>query len=158
MKYIFKKIKNIRSGFVLLYAVVIASIILSIAIGMASIALRETQLSISGKDANDAFFAADTGVECALYLDLQSSPSPFTSGTFDSSSCAGMAIIPNISADGFTVHNLGVTGTGCARVTVEKSNTDPISTKITSRGYNRATETDCSGGRQVERELEVGPY
>src|SRR3989344_7795571 len=57
------------SGFVILFAVMISSIILAIALGVSNIAFKEIKFSTSVKDTNDAFFAADTGLECALFND-----------------------------------------------------------------------------------------
>ena len=65
---IFNQIKNNR-GFVILFAVTLASILLTISLGVSNIALREIKFSTSAKDTNDAFFAADTGTECALFND-----------------------------------------------------------------------------------------
>ena len=156
---IIKKIKKNR-GFVILFAVVLSSIILAIALGVANIALKEIKFGTSAKDANDAFFAADTGAECALYYDR------FDNNAFSGSeitmSCAGNPV-SNFSFDGidtwsFSILNLCSTGKSCANVTVLKDDNFPTVTTLTSKGYNVA---DISDGKcvpiskSVERELEV---
>ena len=55
------KIKK-NKGFVLIFAVTLAAILLSIALGISQIALKEIKFGTSAKDTNDAFFAADTGL------------------------------------------------------------------------------------------------
>ncbi|HEV7424440.1 MAG TPA: hypothetical protein VGO21_04595, partial [Candidatus Paceibacterota bacterium] len=79
MKKIIKIIKNkgsapyeakgFRSGFVILFAVTLASIILAVTLGAINVALKEIKFSTNAKDTNNAFFAADVGVECAEYYD-----------------------------------------------------------------------------------------
>jgi len=79
----FKKIKNNRAcppsrevgsrrGFVLLYAVTLAAIFLSIALSVATIALKEIKFGTSAKDTNNAFYSADASIECALFYDKNS--------------------------------------------------------------------------------------
>ena len=67
----FKKIKKDR-GFVLLFAVTLAAIFLSIALGISQVALKENNFSTSAVDTNNAFFAADSGAEQVLYNDFKS--------------------------------------------------------------------------------------
>ena len=50
-------------------AVVTAGILLIIAMSIGGIALKEQILSTSNKESQVAFYAADTGMECALYWD-----------------------------------------------------------------------------------------
>ena len=65
-----KKIKSKKqAGFVILFAVTISSIILDIALGVANISFREMKFSTNVKDSNNAFFAADTGLEYVLMND-----------------------------------------------------------------------------------------
>ena len=155
-----KKIKK-NSGFTILYAVMISSIILAITLGIMGISLKEIKFGTSAKDTNDAFFAADTGAECALYYD-RSSPAnnAFTGGAsfVGPMSCAGSNITLNGSNPSwsFTISRLGFTGQGCAKVTVDKS-ISPITT-IVSKGYNNGGSVAglCTqGSTSVERQLEL---
>jgi len=68
----FKK-NNKQKGFVLLFAVLISTLVLAVGISMISIALKQVQLSGSGRDSQYAFYVANTGAECATYWDLASS-------------------------------------------------------------------------------------
>src|SRR3989344_4229619 len=62
---------KMRRGFTLLFAMIISSIVLSIGLGIFNIALKELVLSSAARESQFAFFAADTGTECALYWDIR---------------------------------------------------------------------------------------
>lgn len=59
-----------RTGFVLLYAVMTASIVLAVGVSIISIALKQLSISTLGRESQYAFYAANTGAECALYWDF----------------------------------------------------------------------------------------
>jgi len=63
------KNKKTQRGFTILVAVVTAGILLIIAMSIGGIALKEQVLSTANKESQIAFYAADTGMECALYWD-----------------------------------------------------------------------------------------
>jgi len=56
-------------GIALFVAVLTAGIALAIGAGVMNITLKELKLSLLGRESTEAFFAADTGFECALYWD-----------------------------------------------------------------------------------------
>jgi hypothetical protein len=170
-----KKIKklNKQNGFVMLFSIVLASIILSVTLGLTNISLKELNFNTSAKDSNDAFFAADTGAECALYYDLIGTQSFFgivnpigQPGTTVSTYCAGTSInlnngstIPDpVGPWTFYVYPLGENGKACAVVTVSKT-TNPDTTSIVSLGYNTGgdTSSDCTSSvpNRVERRIEL---
>lgn len=152
-----EKIKKNKNGFVLLFAVTLSAILLAIALGVANIAFNEVKFGTNAKDTNNAFFAADTGAECALFYDKLSYFKMNSSGN-KTIKCIGANInVPSgLNKWTFDVLNLGNGGQGCARVTVDKSTLDADRTPaviITSDGYNNAT---CSSGSNtVVRQLEV---
>ncbi|MFZ2072106.1 MAG: hypothetical protein WA101_02405 [Minisyncoccia bacterium] len=149
-----------RRGFVILFAVMLSSIILAITLGVSNISLKEINFSTSAKDANDAFFAADTGVECALFNDKGTL---FTDTNINADIPSG-CLLGNSTFSGsfptwiFDIIGLGSTGRSCAKITINK---DPVlGTVITSKGYSADSSTSddilCTpGSRAVERELEV---
>src|SRR3989344_5447846 len=57
------------AGFTLFFAVLIASLLLAIGLAIFNITIKELVLSSSVRDSEFAFYAADSGVECALYWD-----------------------------------------------------------------------------------------
>jgi hypothetical protein len=155
-----------RSGFVILFAVMVSSIVLAIALGVIDISLSEINFGTSAKDTNEALFAADTGVECALYYDNQS-PSAFgnsTNGAGNDSngvatSCAGTGFDISSAGTSWTivVPYLGSAKKSCAIVKVTKDpSLTPVNT-IISKGYNTGGSSGvCTpASNSVERSLRV---
>jgi Tfp pilus assembly protein PilX len=168
-------IKN-KKGFVLLFAVVLVSIILAISLGVSNITLKELNFSTSARNTNDAFYAADTGVECALFY-LRNTVQSFTgnSQAFGVptenivTQCNGVNVALDEDENGdetatgpwfFNVTSLGEYGFACALVEVIKENN---TTTIISRGYNLghipnendSPNCDSNSANQVERVIEV---
>ena len=151
-----KKIKK-NKGFVLLFAVTLAAIFLSIALGIASVSLKEVNFSTSVKNSNDAFYSADTGIECALYYDKTG---VFIDPSTPTINCNGVNINvsePSSSIWNFIVPNLDSTSQGCAIVQVDKSSdvTSPATTSITAYGYNIGGSSCNKPSNVVERVLQT---
>lgn len=134
---------SINGGFTLLLAVLFVSAFLALSLGLSNLIIGQIQLSGTGRDSQSAFFAADSGAECAVYWDR-------SSGSFSTSSpstitCAGesrpVGGAPTSSFD------LNFSNGSCVSVVVDKSS--PSETIITSIGHS-----PCNG-RKVERGLEV---
>jgi hypothetical protein len=141
-----------NKGFVILFTVLVASIILAIALGVASVSYREVLLSATAKDAEFSFFSADTGAECALYWDIQQSAFGTTLVT---PSCNGGSVDMTSLSSPYTFR-FATSAAGCASVTVDKS--DPTNTKIESLGYNVSCNdliTAPTNPRIVERAIRV---
>ena len=142
-----KGLAGSRRGFVILFAVTLSAIFLSVALGISDIALKELKFSTSAKDTNDAFFAADTGVERTLFKNYQT-PSFYIFKKGDGSKTYTQEIITE----------LGSTGANCAKVDIEKEDSvnNSILLTITSRGYNIGdNDGSCnsSNPNRVEREI-----
>jgi hypothetical protein len=157
----YRRRKSSGSGFVLLFAVTLAAILLSIALGVTNIALKEIKFGTSAKDANDAFFAADTGAECALVYDKSDPTKNAFTGSVSTMICAGIYFTPPTPSPAnfwsFTVSGLGSGGQGCAVVTVTKT-FSPNTAKIVSKGYNNGGSVQgfCTqSSNTIERELDV---
>jgi len=63
--------KNTAQGFTILFAVIVSVLVLSIGASIISIALKQIIFSSAGRESQFAFYASDSGVECALYWDFQ---------------------------------------------------------------------------------------
>ena len=144
-----KKILKIKrnEGFVILFAVTIASILLAIAIGITNIALKEIKFGTSAKDANEAFFAADTGLERAFWNDSSGEFKPYIYA-------ADPDFDPNVDnwSNNQIYLNLGSEGKSCVSVEILRT---PQYTTMTSRGYS-VTQAGCyvhTAG--VERVIQV---
>lgn len=151
----YRRRKSSGSGFVILFAGTISAILLSIALGVANIAFKEVKFRTSDKDTNAAFFAADTGAECALFNDKT------TGGVFGPQlqvTCND-SLITIIEAPAsfwsFTISQLGSEEQGCAKVTVDKTG---LGTQIISNGYNDGGNVSGSclqSSNTVERQIEL---
>jgi len=154
----FYKSVTLERGFALLYSVVISSMILAIALGVSNIAFKELIFSTSAKDANDAFYAADTAAECALFHDNSSFTAPMYCNAEEFSILEEPK--PDFGFDlafKFIISHLGNSQKACAIVTVNKT-ADNLATKISSVGYNNGGETlgFCNPtGTSVQRALEL---
>ncbi|MEI6480191.1 MAG: hypothetical protein WCO12_01550 [bacterium] len=91
-----KKIKpNLVSGFTILFAVLVSSIVLALGLGIVAITMKEVQLSGAGRDSQLSFYAADSGAECGFYWDLKgenfatSSVGGISVNNLSSMTCAG---------------------------------------------------------------------
>lgn len=137
-------------GFTLLYAVLIASLLLAIGLAIFNITLKEFLLSSAARDSQFAFYAADTGIECAVFWDIQGNA--FATSTTSTIECAGQSI-PNVGGAGFdnpSVFTIDLAPQPyCATVSVTKQQS-PRRTIIESKGYNTC---DTSNPRRVERAI-----
>ena len=177
------KKSHTQKGFVVLFAVLVSSIVLAIALGIADVALKEIVFSSQANYSHVAFFAADTGLECGLYHN-RTTPSPFleTTGSPTSSPvtmlCAGQSVTsatPTVTGSGVAKYifqlslpdtSIPITGSvrpECAIITVTKnivdatSNPGTLGTDIESRGYNTGCSnvSNKSDGHIVERVLDA---
>src|SRR3972149_1496673 len=131
-----KNLKKTNRGMTILFTMLVSAAVLAIAIGVANVALQETVLSASAKEGNVAFFAADTGAECAFYWDINKDVFK-TAGT-PSISCGGTT--QNVSVAGSplqAVFNLDLNqGANCAKIKLSKDVPNMGETQIESLGYN----------------------
>lgn len=151
---IYKIQKN--KGMALLFSVLLSSIILTISLGISNIAFGEIKFSTSAKNTNEAFFAADAGIECALFNDKTSS-NVFVATSPDPIVCqSGTVTVVSSTYPfwSFVLLGLGPQAQGCAKITVNKGVT-PM--EVISNGYNVGDSGTCNSTltNRVERRLEV---
>src|SRR3989344_6404906 len=82
-----KKITG-QKGFSIIYAMLVSSVVLAVGTAVASIAAREVTLSSFSRESQAAYFAADAGINCALWYDLKD-PSSMPVGAFATSTTDG---------------------------------------------------------------------
>ncbi len=164
-------------GFTILYAVLIASLLLSIGVSIYSLAARDFILSSAASQSQIAIFAADTGYECALYWDIKGSTPlnnpifAITTDTIEATAgvypCAYTADISDVAASWtqtdaglirtttFYVSSTADAAGPCSKVAVRRQdNLDGSrSVFIDSRGYNTC---DNINPRRVERAIQTG--
>ncbi|MHB1330843.1 MAG: pilus assembly PilX family protein [Minisyncoccota bacterium] len=153
------KKNNQQRGFTLFLAIVITATLLLISTGIVSVAVKEAFLTTSNRDSQYAFYAADSGVECALFWDLKN---PSISAFDLSQPIDGVTIYCNEQTiDSFGGGAIGESrftvffppGDSCAEVYVRKlpPNQSPR-TMIESYGYNSCDEDKP---RRIQRALRV---
>jgi len=154
-----------NSGVALFVAVMTASIALVIGIGALNISLKEIKLSSLGGESSVAFYAADTGLECALYWDLDSAGSIFATSSASAPAGNSDCIGEDITSGWAIVSDAGAATTTftlkfntdddpCTNVTVAKYK-DFIGraiTKVDSRGLNSCNPASA---KRVERGVRV---
>lgn len=143
-----------NKGFTLFVSIAVMGTLLVISTGIVNLALKQSLISASGRESQHAFYAADTGIECALYWDVKNS-----SGQSAFATTTGTTI--NCNKDAANQSNEWVVGGNtvstinrinflpdpyCAIVTVTKNTNS--TTAIESKGYNTC---DSSNPRRVER-------
>ncbi len=155
-------ITNKKEGFALLFAVLAGGLALTVGLSIANIAVKEVILSSAGRESQFAFYAADSGAECALYWDLQESdvfPTREGGARVDRIKCNGGDVILNTVSESLvkavTEFTLPLASPSCAEVQVTKRKDafDNLETIIESRGKN-----DCdnlSNPNRVERAIRV---
>lgn len=61
--------KKFGAGFTLLFAALVGALVLAVGMAILGITIKQLTLASAGKATQQAFYSADAGVECALYLD-----------------------------------------------------------------------------------------
>ena len=157
--------RELRSrGFTLMLAALVASLLTALSLAMFSIAKKELVLSSLGRDSQFAFYAADTGAECALLWDFKHrafSTTTVYSSTTTPARCADQELkdFPTDWGEGIFDDVVGLGGPNqyvssfwfepegyCVYVTVTKQDVNPRTT-IESLGYS----TPCSAPNHPRR-------
>jgi Tfp pilus assembly protein PilX len=159
MKKYFTQLKNRlaqKKGFAMLFTVLVISIILSIGLGIANTTFKQTILSNLAKDSQQAFYQADSGVECGLYYDLTAGQLPRGTTISEAQQTLGcgdntMTFQPTQSHTDYFVYNEDQPSGNqpCYSVTFDK--TDPLKNVVSARGFSTCVTT----AQQVERGLMV---
>lgn len=156
-----------KKGVTLLLAVLVSSIALSIGTGIFSLLFSEIEISGSSKDSVIAFYAADSGLECALYWELLKNKDSSVPNTFSTN---GSSITCNDTLYTSVVSCTGVnctaefypeyvdSGASCAHVVVEKEDMGGgyVQTRLVSGGENRGQCDSVSTSlKTLQQGLEV---
>ncbi len=139
-----------KQGVTLLLAIFIGSLALTLGIGVFTLLYGELGFSGTSKDSLVAFFAADSGIECALYWDIRQNA--FSTSTTATITCDNDTATVG-GASGFSSFVVAFSDGSCATVTVSKGGG---LTTITSLGQNTG-DSSCrsQSTRVVQRGLEV---
>jgi len=146
-----KNMRGNEGGFTLLFAAFTSSLLLAISLSILNISLKESQLTGIARESQFAFYAADAGVECALYWDDPLRDAFNIDAATSIITCAGSVFSVG---DSTGVSEFLMTFSGvpyCVNVTVTRTAV-PYATKIESRGSNTC---DINSTRRVERAIIV---
>ena len=152
-------------GFTLLVAVIFMSVMLSLGLALASLGYKQEILASSALDSQYAFYAADAGLECALYADQQQNlfaysanlAAPAPAMTCDGSGPLSVETLSHTASVWTTTTRLSLdSGKHCADITITKPN-GAGATYLFSEGYDVscAVVANPAGGRFSARGLEA---
>ena len=146
---------------------IVSSLVLALGLGIVAITMKEVKLSGAGRDSQLAFYAADSGLECAEYGDLTQGAFATSSDSADSVSikCNNVSITSTTTKSGNSAtstfkmymeynNSAGVSTKPCAIVSVNKYLDGDLKqkTSIDARGYNTCDESNV---RRLERGYSV---
>jgi hypothetical protein len=169
--YQMKKGLNSSGGYTLLFSILITSLVVAIGVSILNIARKELILTGGAYQSQSAIYAADNGLECAVYWDGFGSFATSTDTNIGFIACEGHLVYsyldyPSGSLEGTTTAHMIFDNKRCAQVEVVKKYVNGyLTTKISSRGYNVGANPydigdpyygDCSKPEpnKVERALE----
>lgn len=154
---------SFNRGIALLVAVIFMSVMLTFGLVLGSFAYKQTVLTSSNTQSQYAFYAADAGLECALYYDNKLGYFPFPASDpgdpGPSITCNGSAPVTadqTWTASEWRVFNrIALDAQRCVDVTIIKKNTGE--TYVFSQGYSAACLTGNlpTGARFVSRGLKA---
>lgn len=142
---------NKQKGFTLFISMVVTGTLLIVASGIINLAVKQAFISSSARESQHAFYAADSGMECAIYWDVKNASgySAFSTSTSSQINCNNQVMtVGGVVSSSFSFNF--DPDPYCTIVTVTKNANG--STLIESKGYNT-----CSGStsRRVERAVRV---
>lgn len=170
------KTPSTKKGYTLLFAVIVATIVLGIATFILSISRKQFILSSTARDSTVAIYAADGGIECAAEnlgsglatssysgrLPACGSPTGSYWQVFSIYDTSGHLATTSFYMPASSVNGVAPAAAPCVWVQVGQwySGSGSIVTSIESRGYNigwNPSTQDCSvnGPRKVERALRL---
>ena len=156
-----------HKGFALIIAIITTSLLLLVSFVVVNISVKQLVLASDAQQSQYAFYASDSGIECALYWDTHNPVSSNAISAFDVTTpgtitCNGQTIstgsenntVPTYPTQSSVIGGAStsiffVTFTnGCAIVKVTKGS----NTVIESRGYNTC---NLSASRRFERGITI---
>jgi hypothetical protein len=139
-----------KKGFTLFIAMIVMATLLLVSSTIAALAVRGSFIYSTARESQKAFYAADSGMECALFWDVKSPSglSAFATSTVTDITCNNNAPYPVGGTDQSEFEISLTPSPLCAKVIVTKLANG--STIIESSGYNTC---DSSSPRRVQRSV-----
>lgn len=142
----------------MLIAVVLSSVILSLALALLDVAYKQIVLASTAKQSQYAFYAADSALECILYYDQKADAFGTNPTGLTQISCNGNTIPFTSTGSSPKVTTIilpclgGAPGTEQAVVEIYKGYPEFPPTRIFANGYSSCSTTDT---RRIERGVKV---
>lgn len=167
--------RTAEAGFTLLMAALVSAVVLMLGSSIFSIAQKQIILSSIGRDSQFAFYAADTGAECALYYDIRfqsfgtaDAPTVATITCDKAANGTDLAVNTSIVSSGtsatstFSLDQFGrdvitdvpAGSSNCVEVTVAKNASAPF-TVIHADGYSTPCANIATSPRSLQRSVEL---
>lgn len=136
-----------KSGFALLFSVMLASFLITLGISIFSISLKEIQIATSVRDSQVSYYAADSARECALYADakLAAFPTCLDSNCENIYDIDGNAI-PVLSND---VRTVNVTCNGISSPLIFRRNGLTYTSDKTLKFFQASKDLDSSPAADI---------
>ena len=138
-----------KNGITLLLAVFVSSLALTLGLGIFTLLFSELEFSGTSKESLIAFYAADSGIECAIFWDIEHTglaQSAFATSSMSSIICDGDTFTVG-GVGGFSRFTIPFSDGSCATVEVTKG----INTIVESQGKNICADSS----KTVQRGLRV---
>ncbi len=148
-----------QRGFTLLIAIVLSSVMLSLALALMDVTYKQVLLASTAKQSQFAFYSADSALECILYYDQRYDAFGTNPNGISSVSCNGRTI--NFTSTGSSPKTTtfvipcappAVVSTEYARVEIYKGYPTGQPSRLYATGYSSC---DASDGRRIERGVRV---
>lgn len=153
------EIQKDQRGFTLLLAALIVSIVLALGTSIFNLVQKELILSSIGRDSQFAFYAADTGAECALYWDIRHQRFPTSTPSTAEVICDNQSETTSALDTGDTIVSSFQfqPNSYCAEVSIEKSfdAEGAVRTVIHANGFNRSCDSIANSSRALQRSVEL---
>lgn len=139
-----------------MFSALVASLVLTLGISIFSVAKKQVILSSLGRSSQYAFYAADTGAECALYWDVRFEYFSSSTPTGITPACNGapLAITGAPGSLPYTMSFEFEPNGYCVQVDVTKGAIDPR-TVIHADGFSTPCDDISISGRALQRSVEL---
>ncbi len=151
-------------GFTLLLSILVISMVLSVALGITEIVLRENKLSVLVRDSEMAFHAADKGIDCALFYHISYDRTPLPNGTYTQMTYSPFATssqteYPNMASSPGNEMSLVTCENGGGNARLDSLWGIPVRTPTTARTNFRLNFSDGScADVEVYNYVDAGGY
>lgn len=143
MKNIFAKNNK---GYTLLFAVLVTSLVVSVAVSILNITRKESILAGVARESQAAIYAADAGIECAVYQQSQENK-PFQTPVWVDK-FTNATVPSNESSPSFSCANMTLTAVGTGSLfTLPNNISAPVREYVFNLNLSNGNETSCANVR-----------